>query len=434
MASPNTNDSFLQWDPAQVCNYINSLNLGDRPNLGDCFLDNNIEGSLLPFITTEHLKEIGITKLSTRLQIKKATSELIANHCHKHPPSSLDDPEYRFNNLNINNNCIGLESLTLATVLMKDMLIKLNETYRENRSSMPSPVSPGTQLDMKRLNENFNKLKTDMIPIIRLVKESKPLPTPTLDPGSAPIESPSASSFTEQLGPSVSQQSQQPALVRSDSVNTTVTKRNSGLTSPNHPNFNRFSSGSLLSMGTGKVVQHSVAKPVMQDRSQPDFTLLRANSSFSNRNKPKIVESRSTSSVNTATTAKPPPLKQHSSSLGSVNTTSTANASVSASNEPLKQLRASSEDSCLKILQQAMKRHHIPRDDWLKYVLVICYGDKERILKLAEKPVIIFKELQELGKHPAIMLRQLAATAADDNDSELYEDSRIGDDVPGGTL
>ena len=81
-----------------------------------------------------------------------------------------------------------------------------------------------------------------------------------------------------------------------------------------------------------------------------------------------------------------------------------------------------------------MKRHHIPRDDWLKYVLVICYGDKERILKLAEKPVIIFKELQELGKHPAIMLRQLAATVTDDNDSELYEDSRIGDDVPGGTL
>lgn len=439
MASPNTNDSFLQWDPAQVCNYINSLNLGGQTSLGDCFLDNNIEGSLLPFITTEHLKEIGISKLGTRLQIKKATSELIANHYYNHPPTSLNDPEYRFNNLNINNNCIGLESLTLATVLMKDMLVKLNETYQQNRSSMPSPLSPGTQLDMKRLNENFNKLKTDMIPIIRLVKESKPLPTPTLDPGSAPIESPSALSFTEQQkdsaqGPAVGQQSLQPTLVRSDSVNTTVTKRNSDLTSPNHPNFNRFSSGSLLSMGTGKVVQHSVAKPVMQERNQPDFTLLRANSSLGNRSKPKLVESRSAGSVNSATTTKPPPLKQHSSSLGSVHTTSTANASAAPSNEPLKQLRASSEDSCLKILQQAMKRHHIPRDDWLKYVLVICYGDKERILKLAEKPVIIFKELQELGKHPAIMLRQLAATITEDNDSELYEDSRIGDDVPGGTL
>lgn len=79
-----------------------------------------------------------------------------------------------------------------------------------------------------------------------------------------------------------------------------------------------------------------------------------------------------------------------------------------------------------------MKRHHIPRDDWLKYVLVICYGDKERILKLQEKPVVVFKELQELGKHPAIMLRQLATS--EDDDDQLYEDSRIGDDIPGGTL
>ena len=96
-------------------------------------------------------------------------------------------------------------------------------------------------------------------------------------------------------------------------------------------------------------------------------------------------------------------------------------------------LRASTDDSCLKILQQAMKRHHIPRDDWSKYVLVICYGDKERILKLGEKPVVVFKELQELGKHPAIMLRQLAPTVEDDNNIE-YVDSRIGDDIPGGTL
>lgn len=81
-----------------------------------------------------------------------------------------------------------------------------------------------------------------------------------------------------------------------------------------------------------------------------------------------------------------------------------------------------------------MKRHHIPEHDWSKYVLVICYGDRERILKLDERPVVIFKELQEIGKHPAIMLRMLANM----NDSELddgsYNNSRIGDDIPGGTL
>lgn len=437
MASPNTNDSFLQWDPAQVCNFINSYKIGDQGNLGGLFLDHNIEGSLLPYITTEHLKEIGIDKLGPRLQIKKVISELIADHYQKHPPTSLEDPEYK-SNIDINNNGIGLQSLTLATVLMRDMLLKLSETYQQNRLSLPSPVSPTTQLDMKKLNENFNKLKTDMIPIIRLVKESKPLPTPTLDPGSVSIDSPNTISFSDQSkegsqGLGAAQQLLQQLLMRSNSVNTTVTKRNSGLVSPNHPNFNRFSSGSLLSMGTGKVVQHSVAKPVMQERTQPDFTLQRANSSMSNRNKPRLVESKSSASVSTAATTKPP-LKLQSSALGAVHPGSSASGLSNPSNEPLKQLRASSEDSCLKILQQAMKRHHIPRDDWLKYVLVICYGDKERILKLAEKPVIIFKELQELGKHPAIMLRQLATTVTDDEDSEMYEDSRIGDDVPGGTL
>lgn len=77
-----------------------------------------------------------------------------------------------------------------------------------------------------------------------------------------------------------------------------------------------------------------------------------------------------------------------------------------------------------------MRRHHIPREKWSKYVLVICYGDKERILKLTEKPVLVFKELQGHEKNPTIMLRELAVT----NTKEQYEDSRIGDEIPGGTL
>jgi hypothetical protein len=74
--------------------------------------------------------------------------------------------------------------------------------------------------------------------------------------------------------------------------------------------------------------------------------------------------------------------------------------------EPLKQLRASTDDPCSKLLQAAMKRHKL-NDDWRNYALVICYGDKERLLKLDEKPVQIFKELKEKGEHPAIMLRQV---------------------------
>lgn len=82
--------------------------------------------------------------------------------------------------------------------------------------------------------------------------------------------------------------------------------------------------------------------------------------------------------------------------------------------EPLKQLRASTDDPCSKLLQAAMKRHKL-NDDWRNYALVICYGDKERLLKLDEKPVQIFKELKEKGEHPAIMLRQLDYAAESRN-------------------
>lgn len=78
----------------------------------------------------------------------------------------------------------------------------------------------------------------------------------------------------------------------------------------------------------------------------------------------------------------------------------------SPSNEPLKQLRASKEDSCERILKSAMKRHNLSDQDWRQYVLVICFGDQERILELQEKPVVIFKNLKQQGLHPAIMLRR----------------------------
>lgn len=95
-------------------------------------------------------------------------------------------------------------------------------------------------------------------------------------------------------------------------------------------------------------------------------------------------------------------------------------------NEPLKQLRASKEDSCERILKNAMKRHNLADHDWRQYVLVICYGDQERILDLEEKPVLIFKNLKQQGLHPAIMLRRRG---------DFEELNMAGDDVtPGGRL
>lgn len=75
-------------------------------------------------------------------------------------------------------------------------------------------------------------------------------------------------------------------------------------------------------------------------------------------------------------------------------------------NEALKQLRASKDDSSEKILKNAMRRHGLNDQDWRQYVLVIGYGDQERMLESNENPVIVFKNLKQQGLHPTIMLRR----------------------------
>lgn len=117
------------------------------------------------------------------------------------------------------------------------------------------------------------------------------------------------------------------------------------------------------------------------------------------------------------------PNRSTSSHLANESFTSQTTQPVST--EPLKQLRASKEDSCERILKNAMKRHNLSDQDWRQYVLVICYGDQERILDLEEKPVVIFKNLKQQGLHPAIMLRRRG---------DFAEVETEGGATPGGRL
>ena len=120
---------------------------------------------------------------------------------------------------------------------------------------------------MKKLNDNFIKLKTDLIPIIRLLKDSKPLPTPTLDPG--PAASMDALIFSSHHH--LEHDSFEKGLSRSGSGNAMTSNNRTPTTIPS-PASNRFSSGSLLSMGTGKIVSQSVPK-YPENKANNDFTL-----------------------------------------------------------------------------------------------------------------------------------------------------------------
>lgn len=118
------------------------------------------------------------------------------------------------------------------------------------------------------------------------------------------------------------------------------------------------------------------------------------------------------------------PSRSTSSHLAS-ETPASSQPAQQVSTEPLKQLRASKEDSCERILKNAMKRHNLSDQDWRGYVLVVCYGDQERVLDLDEKPVVIFKNLKQQGLHPAIMLRRRG---------DFAEVNTEGNVTPGGRL
>ena len=446
-------ESFFKWDPAQVAQHF-LTQLGE--DVRESFIGHNIDGSLLPFLTTEHLRELGIELLASRLRLKKKINELLSLSFVNTVLKTPDGESHCLNAIDINSNYVSIEALSLCVNLLRD----LSQSTRR--------MSDETA-DFKKLNENFKKLKMDLNPVIRLVKDSKPLPTPTLDPGVSaslptqsihsilsthswasdsdngqtpttattlilPESSPTKPEFTtHSLSPlnvpspseslSAGSLHSQHGVIPKPISSSSTAKLKQGM-SPTQSH--RFSSGSVLSVGVGKVTDMKMgssrfpSKPRLVDAKTSSAsvedtneaikykTLLRQNSSSGNR--PALPKNKLSSALVTS---------------------SNSPAQAGQASQPLKQLKASSEDTCLKVLQHAMKRHHIPREKWSKYVLVVCYGDKERILKLTERPVIIFKELQEHGQNPTIMLRERASTSGSERD---YEDARIGDDIPGGTL
>lgn len=495
---------FLQWDPAQVLSYLKT-HIGH--DVSATFIDNNIDGLLLPYITSEHLRELGIEPLATRLRVKRAIYSLIAGSSSSsssgplslselsvatlgapqnaaHTPGAVSvSTSYSttptlssFTEYSLLNNQLSLEALTLCQILVQDIFKRITLALG---SGGPVLTTPGSVLrsdsllglfstlasseDVRKLNENFIKLKADLNPVIRLIKDSKPLPTPTLDPGiasqlptllvtsknehegthSSGSGSGTIANLADTLSPDTIGTLGGPADLIAHSSSTNSISANLDMPNPSSPTQSRrLSSATVLSMGVGKLTdltsKLSLTHRLFNKARLVDSRLGGA-SPAEDRSLPREVDEHKRSDLaksKRGSMLSPTSHYFHSNNLshsrGTPGSLLNALTPQALGTQPLKQLKASSDDTCLKVLQQAMKRHHIPRNHWSKYVLVICYGDKERILKLTEKPVIVFKELQEHGKNPAIMLRELAPLEPDGSDK--YEDSRIGDDIPGGTL
>lgn len=385
----------------------------------DTFIENNIDGSLLPFLTTEHLLELGILQLSQRLRVKHEITKLIQELYREDVVGKANDLT-RLTNVNIDSNYVSIEALNLCIKLLHDM------------------PQPATTKEVKKLEEHFRKLKADLGPVVRLANEAKPLPVPTLDPGpqkslpthntSFPISSTPIlpQEYESESGASTLNFLQAPLLVRRASTNdrqdhsehSLAPKAQIARSRITHsqpvasPSIsNRWSTASILSTGVGKLTEmkHATAARVVAKPRVAEASPIDSDPAGNSPNGLHTVTFRQ------ALKSKP--------SMNLISTTHTTSGHKDM--QPLQTFKASSEDTGLRLLQNAIRKNNIPRENWSKYALVICYDDKERIVKLTEKPVSIFKELQEQGKNPTIMLRELVT---DDPESGGV----VGEDIPGG--
>ena len=92
-------------------------------------------------------------------------------------------------------------------------------------------------------------------------------------------------------------------------------------------------------------------------------------------------------------------------------------------------------DPCWKVLPVALKKYNIAAD-WRDYAIYLTYDDEERCLGLEEKPLVIFRRLEEKGKKPIFMLRKHASPAEGHTVRVKGKatGSRLSSSLPGGVL
>lgn len=292
---------MLSWKNDQVLLWLKNKGYSDDVLVK--FRDHNITGLVLPMLNTVELKEMGVDSLKSRLQLLNDINSLI-----------LEKGETRV---------ASDEHPMIAELLAKDLAQELAKNISDSVVQDTLKSQHRKDEEFHTLSTKINKLREEVLPILKEIQDSKPLPSPS--PSNA---SPSNENHTQTTRPKTTQRTN----------------------------------------------SHSASQ-----QQQPQSQMASP-----------VKKSFSSTSVST--------------SAGSTPNTPTD----SVSNDTLKQLRAKSEDPCYKILQAAMRSHKLDKSEWRKYVLVICYGgDKERVLRYDEKPVHVFKELNELGLSPSIMLRQV---------------------------
>lgn len=316
------------------------------------------------------------------------------------------------------------------------------------------------ELDLRRLTDDFRRLREDMLPALRLAKDAhQPLPTTASNGPSYPetispvVPTPStansnlkrqfstkkivlsqpktASPTTLTHDRMLIEQTLDPASAAERAVLSSSQlsggqhlgpNGNSSTaiaTSPSYPPMNMPSPTSPPTTGSGTTTTLA-SRSYRADQATPSSRSTFADSDHYNSREKPVAPRRM------QTPAAPPDTPS-----------SASNASV----EIFKSFRVSMDDPCYKVLPAALKKYQI-NAPWDQYALYIVYGDQERCLGLDEKPLILFKQLDREGKKPMFMLRktnnaQVDLTADVPGSAGLSAAARgatTGYDPPGGII
>ena len=331
------------------------------------------------------------------------------------------------------------------------------------------------EVEIRRITDEYRKLREELLPVFRLNKEKQPLPSP-YGPNSPDFYNHDANNLSPILAPppqgklaaGVSRKGSQRKQPWSN-----ATPKNSSPTYPSstipegkiipeshslNPSAAALTASShLTASATGGIPSPNPASPTSPNNHYSNHQQQATSRLYpDDRNGPRTGRSynyddayptSSSTSTLIETNSYRPSQTPTAGSRSRNNTTrdmddNASNAGSSApSVEIFKSFRVSVEDPCYKVLPAALKKYNI-QADWRQYALYIVFGDQERCLGLDEKPLILFKQLDKEGKKPMFMLRRHAPPSEGHSgpsgmvapDGGMAQRSQSSFPLPGGVL
>ncbi|KAK9383743.1 uncharacterized protein V2V93DRAFT_362625 [Kockiozyma suomiensis] len=408
---------IVSWDVEDVGAWLDRLGLSQY-KVG--FADNEITGDVLIHLDHDFLKELGVSAVGHRLTILKAVYQIKRAQDIPIEPGQF----------------VPLTEETHDKDFVEiDRLVRSLE-LRDRRIQ-------AAEYEIRRLAESYARLREDMLPLFKLVKESKPLPTPEF-----PQHQPSLrhSMFIPSSQPSFSNPHGFPSSAGSTLSRKLSTKKSDNESSSHVPDWldqsfipppsSSPSARQSFINTTQSLASFSTSTPhsQQQQQQQTDNTHSMYVSSTSVPARFQLQNPPSSNLSYRRVNSPPPPLvsptqqqqlqSQASQSMGTLPISNSSSSSLTLS-EAFKRFKFKQDDPCYKVLPTVLKGHRI-NDDWRQYALLVCFGDQERLLGLDEKPLGVLKELQDQGKQPVFMLRPIQGGK--------HEQGAIVTGTPGGVL